>query len=125
MHRVYDSQAGEGSEQPDFFRAQGPVLAGGELAVEHQWPDALPVQTHNLVVEVAKHAFDLVVTPFDDTQASTAGAQQLEPGGLRGQVFIGEINAFIALGYLLGANHLLGLNVIHLGHFGLRLGQMA
>ena len=125
MHRLYDSHADTGSEQIDFLGAQGPVLAGGELAVEQQWPDALPVQVNNLVVEVAKHAFDLMVASFNDTQACTARAQQFEPGGLCGQVFIGEIDPFIEPGDILLAYDLFCLNVIHLGQFGLRLGQTA
>ena len=112
-------------ELKHFLLAQRPVLAGGQLAVEYQRADAFAVQQYNLVVEVAKHAFDLMVTTFNDTQARTEWAQQFQPGGLGGQVFESEIDALakfadVGIGYLL-----LGLDVIHLGHLGLRLGDMA
>ena len=57
-----------------FLLAQRPIFAGSQLAVEHKGADALAVQAHHLVVEMAKHAFDLVVAPLNDAQAGAAGA---------------------------------------------------
>ena len=46
----------------DFSRGQAAVLGGGEGGVEQQRTHAFAVQGGDLVVEVAEHAFDLMVT---------------------------------------------------------------
>ena len=108
-----------------FLLAQRAVLTGGQLAVEQQWANAFAVQAHDLVIEEAKHAFDLMVAPLDDTQARTVRAKQLQRGGQGGQVFKGEIDAFAEFADIGLGDFLLGLDVIHLGHLGLRLGYVA
>ena len=113
-----------GLELHNFLLAQRPVLAGGQQAVEHQGADAFAVQAHDLVVEEAKHAFDLMITALNDAQAGTARAKQFQPGGLRGQVFKSEIDALTKFADIRVGNFLLGLDVIHLGHLGLGLSDM-
>ncbi len=81
------------SDLLDFFARQRTVLPGCEGVVEHQRTHAFAVQAHDLVVEMAEHAFDLVITTFDDAQPGLARPQQLQFGGLGGEVFEGEVQA--------------------------------
>src|SRR5690606_3943286 len=64
----------KGSGQCDFCRRQRAVLARLELRVQCQRAHALAVQAGDLVVEVAEHAFDLVVAAFMQGQSSKVRA---------------------------------------------------
>jgi hypothetical protein len=81
------------------------------------------VQAQHFVVEVAEHTLDLVIAAFDDAQACALWCEQLQFGGLGGEVFEGEVQAFVEFDCLFGADVLFGFNEIDLRQFGLRLGQ--
>lgn len=53
----------------DFSRGQAAVLTGSEGGIELKWAHAFAVKGGDLVVEVAEHAFDLMVTAFMQGQA--------------------------------------------------------
>ncbi|MNL75921.1 hypothetical protein D3C87_2018020 [compost metagenome] len=81
------------------------------------------MQAQHFVVEVAKHALHLMIATFDDAQARALRPEQLQLGGLGGEVFEGEIQPFVEFDRVFGADDLLGFDVVDLRQFGLRLGQ--
>ncbi|MCY1452684.1 hypothetical protein D9M71_696240 [compost metagenome] len=66
-----------------------------------------------------------MIAPFDDAQASAARAEQGQFGGQGGEVFEGEIKTVLEFFDVGGADLLLGLDVVDLRQFCLRLGQAA
>ncbi|MNN93448.1 hypothetical protein D3C81_2118990 [compost metagenome] len=74
---------------------------------------------------MAEHPFHLVVAALDDGQARSPGRQQLQVGGLGGEVFEGEVQAAGKGFGVLGRNQLLGFDVVDLRQLGLWLGQAA
>lgn len=93
------------------------------MAVQRERAHALAVQAQHLVVEVAEHAFDLVVAPFNDAQARRFFPQQRQFCRLGGEVFEGEIQASGEGVGVFGGDGSLGFDVVDLGQLGLRLGQ--
>ena len=97
-------------------------MAWRQLFIKVQRPNALAVQAHNLVVEVAEHAFDLMIAALNDTQPGTTWAKQVQLGWLGGQVFKCEINTLFERDGIRVGYHILCFDVLHLGllGFGLR-----
>ncbi|MNH31708.1 hypothetical protein D3C79_921000 [compost metagenome] len=81
------------------------------------------MQPYNLVVEVAEHALDLVITPFNDGQPRRARAKDVQLRGEGGQVFEGEVEACAKLVDVMRADFIFRFHQVVLGQLGRRLGQ--
>ena len=107
----------------DLFGAQCSVLARFQRIIEHQRAHAFAVQAQHFVVEVAEHPLHLMVPALDDAQSRRFRPEYDQLGRLRGEVFEREVQALGKFQCVLRANLLLGLDVIDLRQFGLRLSQ--
>src|SRR5690606_32593844 len=113
------------SDQLDFIGVQAAVMAGSQVGVEPQRPHAFAVQADDSVVEVAEHAFDLMMATFVQGKQGQVLVENFQFGRQGGEVLAGEVEAAGEDLGVLGGDWLFGGNPVDLAQVAARFGQAA